>query len=84
MDKKQSGKEAAEELTRESLIAISYSVPDKDNSQDPPFLSKGSDNEVGDINDEKAENIRSELISISYAELPDINNPSVCPGEPKA
>lgn len=84
MDKKQSGKEAAEELTRESLIAISYSVPDKDNSQDLPFPNKGSDNEVADINNEKAEKIRSELISISYAESPNINTPPVCPGEPQA
>ncbi|KAL8119409.1 hypothetical protein AgCh_016797 [Apium graveolens] len=84
MDKRQSGKEAAEELTRESLIALSYSLPDKDNSQDLPFPNKGSDNEVADINDEKAENIRSELISISYAELPDINTPPVCPRETKA
>lgn len=84
MDKKQSGKEAAEELTRESLIAISYSVPDKDNSQDLPFPNKGSYNEVADISDEKAEKIRSELISISYEELPDIKTPPVCSGEPKA
>lgn len=84
MDKKQSGKEAAEELTRESLIAISYSVPDKDNSQDLPSPNKGSDNGVADINDEKAEKIRSELISISYAELPNINTPPACPVEPKA
>lgn len=84
MDKEQSGKEAAEELTRESLIAISYSLPDKDNSEELPFPNKGSDNGVADIYDDKAENIRSELISISYAELPDINSPPVCPKEPKA
>lgn len=84
MDKNQSGGEAAEELTRESLISISYCLPDKDNSQELLFSNKDSDNEVADINDDKAENIRSELISISYAELPDINTPPVCPEEPKA
>ena len=84
MDKKQSGKEAAEELTRESLIAISYSVPDTDNSEEPSYPNKGSDNEIADLKDEKTENIISELISISYAELPEINIPPVCPEGPKA
>lgn len=83
MDKKQSGKEAAEELTRESLIAISYSVPDTDNSEEPSY-PKGSDNEIADFKDEKTENIISELISISYAELPEINTLPVCPEGPKA
>lgn len=71
MDKSALGKEAREEITRESLIAISFSVPDE-------FLvSKISPESVnsekqGNGDCDGAEKFRSELISISYSESTDI------------
>ncbi|KAK5770147.1 hypothetical protein PVK06_046297 [Gossypium arboreum] len=73
MDNKKPGNDGtADEVTRESLIAISYSLPDKvvaasklssDNSnREKLFERKGSD---GD------EKYRSELISISYSQSPE-------------
>ncbi|XP_060217942.1 uncharacterized protein LOC132645158 isoform X4 [Lycium barbarum] len=43
MDKKESGKGISEEVTRESLIAISYCEPEKDPSiESPPEISNES------------------------------------------
>lgn len=62
---------AALEIARESLIAISYSVPDT-------FLSSievGTLNSVDEVvgnNGDRAEEFRSKLISISYLQSPDI------------
>lgn len=80
----ESGNKISDELARESLIAISYSLPDKD----PPLGSfptkHSSDNFVEANNCDKAENIRSELISISYTESPDSQPQPHSPGENKA
>ncbi|XP_059312079.1 uncharacterized protein LOC132063524 isoform X4 [Lycium ferocissimum] len=48
MDRKESGKGISEEVTRESLIALSYCVPEKDPSiESPPEISNESpDTEV--------------------------------------
>lgn len=72
MDKEALGKEVAEEVTRESLIAISYSEPDK------VFASKSCPEKVngesliGRIDGDAEDKFRSELISISYTQSPDI------------
>ncbi|GMY29800.1 hypothetical protein FCV25MIE_25042 [Fagus crenata] len=74
MDIKASCKEVSEELARELLIAISYSLPDQVlelNSVPENFNSV--DNVVVSNND-GAEKYRSELISISYVQSPDINS----------
>lgn len=83
MDKKESGREVSDELTRESLIAISYSVPDKDQSPGlfPEKLSSG--HLVEGSNGDETENYRSKLISISYTQSPDIKPQPVSPGEHK-
>lgn len=72
MDKEALDKEVAEEVARESLIAISYSEPDK------VFASKSSSEKVtgesliGGIDGDAEDKFRSELISISYTQSPDI------------
>ncbi|KAK4738442.1 hypothetical protein R3W88_002139 [Solanum pinnatisectum] len=78
MDKKESGKEISEEVTRESLIAISYSEPEIDPSIESVPENSNYENVVKSLNDIKDDKYRSELISISYAESPDTE---VQPGE---
>ncbi|PHT60587.1 hypothetical protein CQW23_02950 [Capsicum baccatum] len=82
MDKKASGKEISEEVTRESLIAISYCEPEKD----LPFIesapeNSNNENVVKSVSGDTDDKYRSELISISYAEPPDTE---VQPVSPKA
>ncbi|KAF3638711.1 putative serine/threonine-protein kinase-like [Capsicum annuum] len=82
MDKKASGKGISEEVTRESLIAISYSEPEKD----LPFIesapeNSNNENVVKSVSGDTDDKYRSELISISYAEPPDTE---VQPVSPKA
>ncbi|KAK4372304.1 hypothetical protein RND71_007688 [Anisodus tanguticus] len=78
MDTKESGKQISEEVTRESLIAISYCEPEKDPSVESPPEHSNSENVVKSANDVRDDKCRSELISISYAESPDTE---VSPGE---
>lgn len=72
MDSKSPSIKASEELARELLIAISDSLPDKTLESDfVPEESKdanGSARTNGDWDDK----FRSELISISYVESPDV------------
>nr|XP_009796956.1 PREDICTED: uncharacterized protein LOC104243466 isoform X2 [Nicotiana sylvestris] len=68
MDKKASGKEISEEVTRESLIAISYSEPEKDLSIESEPENSNCENVVKSVNDDEDNKYRSELISISYEE----------------
>lgn len=69
MAKKESDKEISEEVTRESLIAISYSEPEKDPSIESAPENSKYENVVKSVNED--DKYRSELISISYAESPD-------------
>lgn len=70
MDKSVSGNETSEEVTRESLIAISYSLPDKDPTSE--LLSEKVNGElVGGTDCTGEEKHRSNLISISYTQSPD-------------
>ncbi|KOM44894.1 hypothetical protein LR48_Vigan06g020000, partial [Vigna angularis] len=72
MDSKSPSKKASEELSRELLIAISDALPDK-------FLDSDIVPESGEDADGFArpnvdwdDKFRSELISISYVESPDV------------
>ncbi|KAM2064820.1 hypothetical protein ACFX16_028174 [Malus domestica] len=79
MDKEGLGKEAPEEVTRESLISISYSEPEKNLTSN---LSSGKSNGEA-IDADGEEKFRSELISISYAESPEVGGLPVTMGELK-
>ncbi|KAL9347399.1 hypothetical protein Peur_058765 [Populus x canadensis] len=76
MDKISSGKEVHEEevAARESLIHISDLLPENSNSTEGP-------SEVKDYSD-GTEKYRSELISISNSQSPDIKGLPVPLGEP--
>ncbi|KAK3035475.1 hypothetical protein RJ639_034445 [Escallonia herrerae] len=79
MDKKEAGEKPAEDLTRESLIAISYRLPDKDPA--PGLLPEKLDNVIEGTNGDRDENYRSKLISISYTQSPDTKSLPVSPGD---
>lgn len=81
MDKKESGKEISEEVTRESLIAISYCQPEKDLSIESAPENSNDENVVKSVNSDTRDKYRSELISLSYAESPDTEVQPVSPGE---
>ncbi|KAG2672019.1 hypothetical protein I3843_13G018300 [Carya illinoinensis] len=83
MDKTVPGNEVPEELTRESLIAISYSLPDKDPDSKLPSETLNGENLVGGIESKREEKYRSELISISYTQSPDSGSQPVTPSELK-
>ena len=70
MDKSVSGNETSEEVTRESLIAISYSLPDKDPTSEL-FSEKVNGELVGGTDCTGEEKHRSNLISISYTQSQD-------------
>ncbi|KAM3204922.1 hypothetical protein P3L10_028332 [Capsicum annuum] len=67
MDMMESGKEISEEMTRESLIAISYSEAMKDLSLRPRPKISSAENVIKAVND----NYRSKLITMFYTESPD-------------
>ncbi|TKY55552.1 hypothetical protein E2542_SST19970 [Spatholobus suberectus] len=71
MDNKSPSKKESKEVARESLIAISSSLPDK--IQDSKSVSEGQKSDgVAMPNCDQDDKFRSELISISYAESPDV------------
>ncbi|PSS11954.1 Sperm acrosome-associated protein [Actinidia chinensis var. chinensis] len=82
MDKEETRKEASDEVTRESLIAISYRLPEKDQSPGDSTNKPSGENLVEGINSDGSEKYRSELISISYSPSPDTKSVPV-PGEIK-
>ncbi|KAG2408470.1 uncharacterized protein HKW66_Vig0032920 [Vigna angularis] len=61
----------SKEVARESLIAISNSLPEKTLDSNSVSESKKSDG-VAMPSRDKDDKFRSELISISYAESPDL------------
>lgn len=79
MDKAEPRKDLTEEMTRESLIAISYGVPDDDLPADSP---KNIDNNkvVEPLTHDGDEKYRSKLISISYSPSPDMEVLPQLPG----
>ncbi|EEF35914.1 conserved hypothetical protein [Ricinus communis] len=71
MDKIEPGKDTPEEVTRESLIAISYSVPDKTLAS--KLLSENLESKkLVKVDCDEADNYRWELLSISNSPSLDI------------
>ncbi|XP_050238575.1 uncharacterized protein LOC126688052 [Mercurialis annua] len=70
MDKIEPGKIGQEEVTRESLIAISYSVPDQKLASQVSSENLGNQKFV-EVDYDGADKYRSELISISNSQSPD-------------
>lgn len=80
MDKTDAGnKEIPEDVTRESLIALSYTEPPEDLAIGNSPAKKPAEAMISDGN----EKYRSELISISYSLSPETPTPGVHPGELK-
>ncbi|KAL2348254.1 hypothetical protein Fmac_002254 [Flemingia macrophylla] len=71
MDSKSPSKKASEDLARELLIAISDCVPDKILDSDPVPETNEADG-FARANSDWDDKFRSELISISYVEFPDV------------
>ncbi|KAF3447583.1 hypothetical protein FNV43_RR12770 [Rhamnella rubrinervis] len=72
MDKEALGKEVAEEVTRESLIAISYCEPDNFYASKSSSEKVNGESLIRGIDGDAEDKFRSELISISYTQSPDI------------
>ncbi|KAF8107024.1 hypothetical protein N665_0128s0006 [Sinapis alba] len=74
----QPSNDISQEQARESLIAISYTSPEEVEedsltySDVKPVVTTTTTNGVTKTNSEAAEKLRSELISISYDESPDV------------
>ncbi|KAL4600296.1 hypothetical protein ACB092_11G188600 [Castanea dentata] len=85
MDKTVPGKEVPDEVTRESLISISYSEPDKVPTSKLSTEKLNGENHLGRVDSNGDEKYRSELISISYTESPETEGLpiSLSPGELK-
>uniref|UniRef100_A0A2P2J5H6 Uncharacterized protein n=1 Tax=Rhizophora mucronata TaxID=61149 RepID=A0A2P2J5H6_RHIMU len=81
MDKTETGKKAPEEVTRESLIALSYSLPEKVVASKLFGENVDRENLVGGIDGEGdgVDTYRSELISISSLQSPDVQGLPVVP-----
>ncbi|KAK9009809.1 hypothetical protein V6N11_036334 [Hibiscus sabdariffa] len=76
MDSKVPSQKVTQELARELLIAISYSVPDTDpNSNSASKIVDGTNGAVA-ANVDEVEKYRSELISISDDQSPDAQVPA--------
>lgn len=76
MDKKESGKQASEDATRESLIAISYGAPDLTAEKSPKNKAG-----VEPLKHDEDEKFRSKLISISSSTSNVKAQPNL-PGQP--
>lgn len=79
MDKNGSGNCVYDDVTRESLIAISYHLPEDKIEQNPSLEKATNGTQPDAVNVDEIEKYRSELISISYPELPDVKNPTAWP-----
>ncbi|KAK4789367.1 hypothetical protein SAY86_020686 [Trapa natans] len=72
MDIDSTNQEVSQDLARESLIAISNSLPDNAVENDVKLSqSLGNGNDVPVTNTDVTDKYRRELISISYAQSPD-------------
>ncbi|CAN4122197.1 unnamed protein product [Withania somnifera] len=71
MDKKESGRGISEDVTRESLIAISYSEAVKDLFLQSRPENSNAKNVVKVVNGEGDDNYRGKLITMFYTESPD-------------
>lgn len=70
--------EVSHELARESLIAISQTIPGK-NLTSPRAPVDSTNVQVASTKDSEAEKYRSKLISISYTQSPDVEQPPYSP-----
>ncbi|KAL0429389.1 UNVERIFIED_CONTAM: hypothetical protein Sradi_0564900 [Sesamum radiatum] len=82
MDKKEPGKDTAEDVTRESLIAISNRVPDKDLTAEKSPKNTDGQKVIEPLDSDGDEKYRSKLISISDSSSPDVKVQPVLPGQP--
>ncbi|KAF5732815.1 hypothetical protein HS088_TW17G00348 [Tripterygium wilfordii] len=82
MDNTAIGKETSEEVTRESLIAISYALPDKIIASKRSLEKLNCEELIDGIDHHGAEKYRSELMSIS-SESPEPKGLPVASGEIK-
>ncbi|KAL2234299.1 UNVERIFIED_CONTAM: hypothetical protein Sindi_1162100, partial [Sesamum indicum] len=82
MDKKEPGKDTAEDATRESLIAISNRVPDKDLTAETSPKNRDGEKVIEPLDSDGDEKYRSKLISISDSSSPDVKVQPVLPGKP--
>ncbi|PIN12600.1 hypothetical protein CDL12_14801 [Handroanthus impetiginosus] len=81
MDKKETGKEFPEDVTRESLIAISYRLPEKNLSAEKSPRCRNGEKVVGPPVLDGDEKYRSKLISLSYSPPPDAEVLPALPGQ---
>ena len=81
MAERKVGSDVAVDLTRESLIALSYSLPDSD--LPPTELPKNVKSVTEAVNTDEKDKVRCGLISISYAESPDTKDSPVSPEKNK-
>ncbi|GMN65259.1 hypothetical protein TIFTF001_034328 [Ficus carica] len=72
MDKTAPEKEVPEEVARESLISISYSLPEKVLTSKVSSDKANGESLVGGVDRDGEDKFRSELISISYTQSPDL------------
>ncbi|KAK4397120.1 hypothetical protein Sango_1548600 [Sesamum angolense] len=79
MDKLEPRQELMDDLTRESLIAISYGVPDTDHTTEISPKSMDGARVVEPLSCDGEEKYRSKLISLSYSPSPDMEVPQPLP-----
>ncbi|GJT41721.1 hypothetical protein Tco_0941586 [Tanacetum coccineum] len=77
MAERKVGRDVVEDLTRESLIALSYSLLDFD--LPPTEFPKNVKSVTEAVNTDEKDIVRCNMISISYAESPDTKNSLVSP-----
>ncbi|KZV31595.1 hypothetical protein F511_13535, partial [Dorcoceras hygrometricum] len=71
MDKTEPDKDTAEDVTRESLIAISYRVPETVPEAEKSPKDVEHEKVIESVDRDGDEKYRSKLISISYPQSPD-------------
>lgn len=82
MDKRESGKECFEDVTRKALIEISYQVPDEDPTAEKSLKEIDGKEVVEPLVSDRYEEYRSKLISISHSSSPKVKVLPVSPGQP--
>ncbi|KAG6402760.1 hypothetical protein SASPL_134971 [Salvia splendens] len=81
MDKAEPKKELSEDSTRESLIALSYRVPENEQPAAASPKNTSGENGCGNPHFDGKEKLRTELISISYSSSPDMEVRPLSPVE---
>ncbi|KAL1540047.1 hypothetical protein AAHA92_24460 [Salvia divinorum] len=81
MDKAEPQKELSEDSTRESLIALSYRIPDNEQPAAASPKNTGGENACGNPHFDGEEKFRTELISIAYSPSPDVEVRPLSPVE---